>query len=80
MRQAHSFTLTLGGDVLTDDVANRLYEAGCDDALVGSSEGRVYAAFTRDGDTMRDAVASATRDVESAGCTVTHVETEEDDR
>lgn len=75
----HSFTLVLKSEVPIEDLANLLYENGCDDALVGIQDGRTYAAFTRRGATVEDAIAAARCDVEAAGVTVLHAEPEDDE-
>jgi hypothetical protein len=63
------FTLYLSGvdAELPDEVLDALYEAGCDDGLVGSCEGVVTIDFARDGESFDEAVRSATADVERAG-------------
>ena len=73
----HSFTLTLEG-VGTDDASVRLHAIGCEDALVGEEDGRTYAAFTRRGPTLEDAVMSAQSDMEAAGIRVLDVDASED--
>src|SRR5262245_37849327 len=79
-RREYEFALILSGiDELTDDVLDRLYEAGCDDALLGVRDGVVFADFSREAESLTDAVLSATRDVKRAGvgATVVHVEPDE---
>ena len=50
-----------------DDVADALYEHGCDDALIGIGQvGRVGLDFTRSATSARDALMSAIADVLSA--------------
>jgi hypothetical protein len=48
-------------------VGDALYEAGCDDALLGASCGLMYLAFTRKAPSLTQALASAIADVEKAG-------------
>jgi hypothetical protein len=63
----YSFTLILTGiDDLTDDVANALFEAGCDDATPSESGGVVRLGFDREAKTLKDAILSAIRDVKKA--------------
>ena len=71
------FTLILR-DVaeMTDSLANALYDAGCDDATVGSSCGVARVSFSRDSDALQDAIQSAVRDVRKAGCEIARVEME----
>ena len=68
-RSTYEFTLVYPGslDDLTDDDIDALYEAGCDDALVGSSEGYLRIDFGRVAPSYRVALASAISDVEKAG-------------
>lgn len=61
-----SFTLIVDGPDLQDaEVVDALFEAGCDDALVGSSGGVQFLDFDREADTLGEAVLSAVGDVES---------------
>jgi hypothetical protein len=63
-----SFTLVLSGvRALTDEVTDALFQAGCDDALVGMRDGAIYLDFDREAASFRDAVLSAIADVEKAG-------------
>jgi hypothetical protein len=63
-----TFTLMLE-DVakVTDKLEAKLFEAGCDDALLFSRDERVYLDFTREASVRSEAVASAVRDVVRAG-------------
>ncbi len=79
-KQEYDFTLILSGvDDITEEVCNALYEAGCDDATPGMREGVVFLDFTREANSCEEAIASAIRNVESAGvgATVTRVEPDE---
>ena len=76
-----SFTLTIkGADVMTDSAQEALYEAGCDDATFGVSDGIQTAEFDREAIEFAEAVASAIRAVESAvpGARVVEVHREGD--
>ena len=76
----YSFTLTLAGvSVITVEMADALFEAGCDDASPGSSEGVVTIDFHREAASLGDAVGSAIRDVERAGYAVARVDVEASD-
>ena len=60
------FTLTVeGADLLADDALDALYEAGCDDATFGVSNGVQIGGFGREATEFADAVASAIRAIES---------------
>ena len=66
--KAHTFTLVLSGvRELTDEVCDALYEAGCDDALPGMTDGVVFLDFTREAGSIQEAVLSAISNVERAG-------------
>ena len=68
MDRMHGFTLVLDGvPDLTEEVANRLFEAGCDDALPLWRDGIVSVGFDRVAPSLREAITSAIRDIESAG-------------
>ena len=62
-----SFTLEIeGADVMTDAAQNALFEAGCDDATFGVSNGIQTAEFDREATEFAEAVASAIKAVEAA--------------
>lgn len=72
----HNFTLMLAG--YDDTLDNELFEAGCDDATFGVSDGVAYADFDREAGTLVEAVLSAIADIESVqGIRVTRVEPED---
>ena len=63
---SYEFTLIVEGpDLQTDARIDALYEAGCDDALVGRSHGVQYLDFDREAPSLDDAVLSAIANVES---------------
>ena len=67
-----AFTLIVeGADVQSAEVADALFEAGCDDALVGRSGGVQFLDFDREATSVGEAVLSALADIESVeGLTV----------
>lgn len=73
--QKFTFTLTVEGrDLQAGEVGDALFDAGCDDALVGSSEGVQFLDFDREAGSIEEAVLSAVADVESVeGLTVARV-------
>ena len=74
------FTLILGNVAeITDSLANALYDAGCDDATVGSSNGVARVSFSREAATLQEAMQSAVRHVRQAGCEIARVEIERDE-
>ena len=63
----YDFSLILSGVTeLTDDQAEALFEAGCDDATPSVIYGRVWLEFSRAATSYKDAVLSAIRDVRRA--------------
>ncbi len=77
--KTYEFTLILSKGVeLTDDLAEAIFVAGCDDATSWQSEGVVYVGFDREAACFEDAIRTAIADVQKAGCTVARVEIEPD--
>ena len=61
----HHFTLIVDGRDLQDDAfIDALFEAGCDDAMVGRTGGIQYLDFDREAATRAEAIRSAITDVE----------------
>jgi hypothetical protein len=78
-KQTHSFTLFLRGlSGLSDKLENALFEAGCNDALLGTCDGVVYLDFDREAPSFIRAVDSAIRDVNKAGYQVAGIELDEE--
>jgi predicted DNA-binding transcriptional regulator AlpA len=79
-KQEFEFTLILSGVAeLTAEVLGAFFEAGCDDALIGTRDGIAYADFCREAGSYREAVLSAIADVESAGVGARVVRVEPDE-
>ena len=73
--RVYDFTFTLAGvDDLTAEVADALYEAGCDDASPHSEGPTVYLDFHREAESLGDAIGSAVKSVERAGYAVSRVD------
>ncbi len=73
----YEFAVVLGGqDVMTTEMAEALYAAGCDDGHPWSSGGVAAVSFDREADCLESAIRSAVADVQKAGYTVHHVEIE----
>ena len=72
----HDFTVrTAGVSVIDEAVFDALFEAGCDDALMGSDPDGDYLDFGRAAPTVDEAVASARSAIESVpGLRVVRVE------
>jgi hypothetical protein len=64
--------------VIDDDLAEALYEAGCDDGSPFSSSGVAAVGFSREAESLEAAIRSAVADVQKTGCTVQRVEIESD--
>jgi hypothetical protein len=73
----YEFTVVLSeGTDLNEDLAEALFEAGCDDGSPGSCEGIVSIDFHRQAESLEAAIRSAIADVQKAGCTVARVQIE----
>ena len=73
--EKHEFQVILAGvSEITDDISHALYEAGCDDGTPFSSEGVAAVGFTRQADSLDDAIRSAIADIQRAGYTVQRAE------
>lgn len=69
------FTLVVDGPVEDDQIIDKLYEAGCSDATIGSVDGVGFVDFHREAASFSGAVLSATEDVESVpGLSVLRIE------
>jgi len=73
--ETHEFELALAGqwDDLTNEMVDRLYEAGCDDGTIVYSAGHVTVGFDREAPSMLEAIASAVADLRKAGFEVERV-------
>ena len=73
--RAFGFELVLAGpgEAMTEDAADALFAAGCDDGLCGSSCGAASVMFRREAPTLECALATAVRDVAKAGFAVARV-------
>lgn len=68
------FEVVIADEVeVTEAISNALYNAGCDDGTAFSSEGVVAVGFTREAETLEDAIRSAIADVQQAGLQVARV-------
>jgi hypothetical protein len=71
----YDFTLILkGSPELTAELADRLFEAGCNDGTPGSCCGVTQIDFHREAGSLEEALRSAIAQAGSAGCTVERVE------
>ena len=73
----YDFTLILTESLeLTDDLADALFAAGCDDGTPGTCHGVFSIDFHREAATLEEAIRSAIEDVKTAGYEVARVEME----
>jgi hypothetical protein len=76
----YRFTVVLAGLCeVSDDLAEALFEAGCDDGSPWSSQGVAAVGFDREAESFEQAVRSAIGDVQKAGCHVAWVKIEPED-
>jgi hypothetical protein len=62
------------GTDMTEELADRLFEAGCDDGMPGACCGLPVIGFSREAGCLESAVRSAVADVQRAGCVVERVQ------
>ncbi len=63
-----------GLDDISEELADALFEAGCDDSTPGVFFGVPHIDFDREADSLEAAIRSAIADVQKAGCVVEKVE------
>jgi hypothetical protein len=73
--RAYQFTLILADlTEVTDEQANALFEAGCDDGTICSRNGQAHIRFTRESPSLEEAINSATAAITQAGLRAVRVE------
>jgi hypothetical protein len=73
----YEFTLIVkGSPELTEEIADQLFEAGCDDGTPGTCGGVFWIDFHRTASTVEEAINSAIANMKSAGYEVERVEIE----
>ncbi|MCK5520959.1 MAG: hypothetical protein KAI81_07590 [Candidatus Marinimicrobia bacterium] len=60
-----TFSLILNHTKIDANIEDKLYEVGCDDALLGVEDGITYLDFTREADSFNSAISSAIQQVDS---------------
>ena len=65
-----------GSPELTEEIADKLFESGCDDGTPGACNGLFSIHFHREGDSLEVAINSAIENVKLAGHEVERVEIE----
>ena len=73
--KTYEFTLVLA-DVaeVSDDQADRLHSAGCDDGTIVSRDGTAMIRFSREAQSLEHAVNSAAAEISKAGLRAARVE------
>jgi hypothetical protein len=73
--KTYEFDIVLKGVVeVTDDQADRLFAAGCQDATPASCAGVVWIHFDREAASLEEAIIAAVTQVRAAGFAVSKVE------
>jgi hypothetical protein len=72
----YEFSLILTDSEVTDEEADKLYAAGCDDASILTRDGVTRLQFDRHAANLDEALASAIQSAEQAGLAVARVEIE----
>ncbi len=77
MMTTYEFTLILNSSIeLTEEIADRLFAAGCDDGTPGTCQGTFTISFHREAPALEEAIRSAVSQVQTAGFVVERVEIE----
>ncbi len=63
---------------VTEELADQLFEAGCDDGTPGTFCGSPRVSFHREADNLESAIRSAVADIQKTGCVVERVQIEHD--
>jgi hypothetical protein len=75
----YDFTLILSSPTeLTEEFADKLYAAGCDDCTPSSTDSLLSVDFAREANDLESAIRSAVANVSSAGGVVDRVEIDAD--
>ena len=73
--KTYKFDVVLkGAGQVTDDQADALFAAGCDDGTPASSGGTAWIHFDREAPSLEDAIRSAVAQVQSVGIRVSKIE------
>lgn len=73
----HEFSIrALGLDPAAEDFEGCFYRAGCDDATIAFQRGVMIIDFSRESNSLEEAIHSAVEAVRSTGATVIRVEPE----
>jgi hypothetical protein len=78
LMKTYDFEVILkAGTDMTEELADQLFEAGCDDGTPGTFCGTPYISFHREADCLESAIRSAVADVQKAGCVVERIQIEQ---
>ena len=66
--------MLMGISEVTDEQADILFAAGCDDGTPASSNGMAWIHFDREAPSLEEAIQSAVRQIRSAGFTASKAE------
>ena len=73
--KTYAFDVILKGiSEVTDDQADGLFAAGCDDGTPASCDGVAWVHFDREASSLEEAIRSAVAQMQTAGFTVSKVE------
>ena len=73
----YEFSLVLkGSPELSEEIADKLFECGCDDGTPGTCNGVFTVDFHREADSLEAAINSAIKNVRDAGQDVEQVQIE----
>ncbi|HZZ29673.1 MAG TPA: hypothetical protein VFE46_16870 [Pirellulales bacterium] len=71
----YDFTLILSSpSELMEEMAKKLFAAGCDDGTLSSCEGLLLIDFSRESSDLETSIRSAIADAVTAGCVVDRVQ------
>jgi hypothetical protein len=59
---------------ISDELADRLFAAGCTDGTPVSCAGAAWVHFDREASSLEEAIRSAVAQVQAAGCSVSKIE------
>ena len=76
MKKSFEFTVVLDEFEITTQMADNLYCAGCDDALLSQSNEIVSLDFYRDAESLDEAIDSAREDIFAAGYKIKEIQIE----
>jgi hypothetical protein len=77
--KTYDFEVVLAaGTDISEELADGLFEAGCDDGTPGTFCGTPHVSFSREAESLESAIRSAVADVRKAGCVIERVQIRHD--